>query len=247
MNLQHQASLPPNGDQFVYPRQQQQTIELISITSDEDQVSSRGGGASSVISEPQQQHQHQHQHNQHHQQQQQQQNIPYHAREHSQPFTYGSVAEAGSKGGNGTGMLKMQSGLSSPSLVRKQLGTVQHQKVPIRNDFEEMLRARREKVDNEKYSISDGQKSPSGRPSGTTSSYKVSGSGGFDFDDKWTTTTTTRPNGVTTTVKEVISTSNRDAPVRNVQVNGYALTGRYEPVKRSNTMDYNRTLSSDGG
>lgn len=40
------------------------------------------------------------------------QDIPYHARQHSQPFTYGSVP-------SGDTMLRAQPGLSSPSLVRK--------------------------------------------------------------------------------------------------------------------------------
>lgn len=41
------------------------------------------------------------------------QDIPYHARQHSQPFTYGSVPAGGDN------MLRAQPGLSSPSLVRK--------------------------------------------------------------------------------------------------------------------------------
>lgn len=41
------------------------------------------------------------------------QDIPYHARQHSQPFTYGSVPAGGDS------MLRAQPGLSSPSLVRK--------------------------------------------------------------------------------------------------------------------------------
>ncbi|XP_037026523.1 uncharacterized protein LOC119067561 isoform X2 [Bradysia coprophila] len=91
--------------------------------------------------------------------------IPYHAREDSRPFTYGNPTGV-QLSPNGTGMLKMQSGLSSPSLVRKTLGSSTtprgdtHKKTGVRNDFEEMLLQRREKVLNEKYSIGD--KTPNG-------------------------------------------------------------------------------------
>lgn len=92
--------------------------------------------------------------------------IPYHAREDSRPFTYGNPTGV-QLSPNGTGMLKMQSGLSSPSLVRKTLGGStaprggdSHKKTNVRNDFEEMLLQRREKVLNEKYSIGD--KTPNG-------------------------------------------------------------------------------------
>lgn len=103
-------------------------------------------------------------------------NIPYHAREDSRPFTYGNPAGvqlspngSNSGSGAGTGMLKMQSGLSSPSLVRKTLvrgtspastSSVGGRKANVRNDFEEMLMQRREKILNEKYSIGD--KTPNG-------------------------------------------------------------------------------------
>lgn len=81
--------------------------------------------------------------------------IPYHAREDSRPFSYGQVPQSPQNPPAGT-MLKMQSGLSSPSLVRKQLGhTTPVKKIEPRNDFEEMLRKRRDMVLNEKYSISD--------------------------------------------------------------------------------------------
>lgn len=83
--------------------------------------------------------------------------IPYHAREDSRPFSYGQVPQTAQNPPAGT-MLKMQSGLSSPSLVRKQLGhTTPIKKIEPRNDFEEMLRKRRDLVLNEKYSISDKQ------------------------------------------------------------------------------------------
>lgn len=110
-------------------------------------------------------------------------NIPYHAREDSQPFTYGNVPPVIPNGqildGNqDPRMIKTQSGLSSPSLVRKTLGSSQTlRKTPPRNDFEEMLRERREKVMNEKYSISD-------KPSNVD----------FDktFDRSWTNSATLR-------------------------------------------------------
>lgn len=172
------------------------------------------------------------------------QGIPYHAREYAQPFSYGDVAAAAAanaKGDNqskGTGMLKMQSGLSSPSLVRKQLGAPQHKNVPIRNDFEEMLRMRREKVDNEKYSISDG--------GAGGDNYKVNGAGGFTFEEKWSSEPKSpvlrSKSPGTVTFKQTVTTTT--SPVTQ-QTNGYVRT--YEPVKRSNTMDtYNRSLSSDG-
>ncbi|XP_059617150.1 uncharacterized protein LOC132262014 isoform X6 [Phlebotomus argentipes] len=135
MNLHSQS--------FTYP-QPQHTVELISVTSDEDG-----------------------------------ENIPYHAREDSRPFTYGNVSQQGPQSPPASVMLKMQSGLSSPSLVRKQLNQQGHRKTPIRNDFEEMLRERREKVSGEKYSISD--RTPNG---GTMRSYH---------------TTSTSPGGYTTT------------------------------------------------
>ncbi|XP_055683294.1 uncharacterized protein LOC129790094 isoform X8 [Lutzomyia longipalpis] len=135
MNLHSQS--------FAYP-QPQHTVELISVTSDEDS-----------------------------------ENIPYHAREDSRPFTYGNVQ--GPQSPPASVMLKMQSGLSSPSLVRKQLNQQGgHRKTPIRNDFEEMLRERREKISGEKYSIGD--RTPNG--SNTIRSYH---------------TTSTGPGGYTTT------------------------------------------------
>jgi hypothetical protein len=68
--------------------------------------------------------------------------IPYHAREHSKPFSYLPSTGADGK------MLKMQSGLSSPSMVRKALNhngnsviqttTTTVRKIP--SDFEERTR-----------------------------------------------------------------------------------------------------------
>lgn len=126
-------------------------------------------------------------------------NIPYHAREDSRPFTYGNPtgvqlspngSNSGSGGGGGTGMLKMQSGLSSPSLVRKTLvrgaspastSSVSGRKANVRNDFEEMLMQRREKILNEKYSIGD--KTPNGSAQYASSDAKwnsvISSSNGY--------------------------------------------------------------------
>ncbi|XP_055913636.1 tensin-1 isoform X3 [Eupeodes corollae] len=97
-------------------------------------------------------------------------NIPYHAREHSQPFTYGNLPSNGVHLNDVNDpdnlqkdprMIKAQSGLTSPMLVRKTFGggvssesTYNTLRKP---DFEEMLRERREKVMSEKYSISDKQ------------------------------------------------------------------------------------------
>lgn len=232
--VDHQQRQPQqsqhHGERVVYAEpQRQQTVELISVTSDEDQQgreSQRSSGG--------------------------EQGIPYHAREYAQPFSYGDVAAAaaanakgdnqgGGGAGKGTGMLKMQSGLSSPSLVRKQLGAPQHKNVPIRNDFEEMLRMRREKVDNEKYSISDG--------GAGGDNYKVNGAGGFTFEEKWSSepkSPVLRPKSPgTVTFKRTVTTTTSPVTQQHQQTNGYVRT--YEPVKRSNTMDtYNRSLSSDG-
>lgn len=111
--------------------------------------------------------------------------IPYHAREDSRPFTYGNPTGV-QLSPNGTGMLKMQSGLSSPSLVRKTLGSSTtprgdtHKKTNVRSDFEEMLLQRREKVLNEKYSIGD--KTPNG-------------SAGQYGETKWANFSATNNNG----------------------------------------------------
>lgn len=103
--------------------------------------------------------------------------IPYHAREDSRPFTYGDatgvqLSPTSQRKQPGTGMIKLQAGLSSPSLVRKHLGgnpanTQTQRKSPHcgRNDFEEMLLQRREKILNDKYSIGD--KTPNGNNSET--------------------------------------------------------------------------------
>lgn len=145
--------------------------------------------------------------------------IPYHAREDSRPFTYGNPTGV-QLSPNGTGMLKMQSGLSSPSLVRKTLGggpgnsQTQPKKVSIRNDFEEMLMQRREKVLNDKYSIGD--KTPNGGGASATT------------------------NG------QYTSESNKWSAISS-PTNGYH--HYHEPLKRSNTMDgsgFVRSYSTDG-
>ncbi|XP_031636537.1 uncharacterized protein LOC116349303 isoform X3 [Contarinia nasturtii] len=143
--------------------------------------------------------------------------IPYHAREDSRPFTYGdatgvqlsptSIRKATGTA-TGTGMIKLQSGLSSPSLVRKHLGSnatnppTTARKSPNngRNDFEEMLLQRREKILNDKYSIGD--KTPNGNSVSETNNLNASAT------NKWNTSSNT--------------------------LNGYQY---HEPLKRSNTMD----------
>lgn len=96
-------------------------------------------------------------------------NIPYHAREHSQPFSYGNIIPNGGAGQEpDPRMIKAQTGLTSPTLVRKafnnRLSSTSStsnlssnynnpstmRKTQIDSDFEDMLRERREK-----YSISD--------------------------------------------------------------------------------------------
>lgn len=134
---------------FLYP--QQARVETLSITSDTDDDATN--------------------------------TIPYHAREDSRPFTYGITPSSGS-GRNtpasappsGT-MLKHPSGLSSPSMVRKALGGgvggSYSEKAKPRNEFEEMLLERREKILNgDKYSIGDRT------PNGSSANY----------ESKWYTT-----------------------------------------------------------
>lgn len=115
--------------------------------------------------------------------------IPYHAREDSRPFTYGDatgVQLSPTSQRKGTGMLKLQAGLSSPSLVRKHLGSNANnqnaRKSPNtgRNDFEEMLLQRREKILNDKYSIGD--KTPNGNSVSDTNNLT---------NNKWNTSSNT--------------------------------------------------------
>lgn len=149
--------------------------------------------------------------------------IPYHAREDSRPFTYGNP-QGVQLSPNGTGMIKLQSGLSSPSLVRKTFGgagpgaghsaTAPRKNTNVRNDFEEMLLQRREKIMNEKYSIGD--KTPNGNSAASASANQQYPGGA----NKWNSSNTTATNGY----------------------------HYHEPLKRSNTMDggFGRSYSSDG-
>ena len=82
-------------------------------------------------------------------------NIPYHAREYSKPFTYGTVPILCEDS-----MIKINSGLSSPSMVRKAVtqnvgsatkSTNMSTKKCSTNDFEQMLHERQ----SEKYSFGD--------------------------------------------------------------------------------------------
>ncbi|XP_055526399.1 tensin-2 isoform X3 [Wyeomyia smithii] len=168
----------------------------------------------------------------------QQQQIPYHAREDSRPFTYGNIPLTGTpQNPPASTMLKMQSGLSSPSMVRKALGapTTTGRKsaggggsgsvlggggVGRNSEFEEMLRERREKVLSEKYTIGDQQQRGLG----------------FDTVDngRWA-------NSYQHTVKTTTTA------VTGADQNGYHHYP-HEPLKRSNTMDgsFGRQFSNDG-
>lgn len=118
----------------------------------------------------------------------QQSNIPYHAREDSRPFTYGNIpppnlTNSGRTTPSGT-MLKTQSGLSSPSMVRKVIIADKKSQQKPRNEFEDMLMERREKIMSEKYSIGD--KTPNGTPANN------------GYDSKWyhtSSTSTQQTNG----------------------------------------------------
>lgn len=142
--------------------------------------------------------------------------IPYHAREDSRPFTYGDPT--GVQLSPTGAMIKAQSGLSSPSLVRKHLGrspaasstdtldSATHKNANGRTDFEEMLMKRREQILSDKYSIGDSNGNIVNNNSVNSSA------------NKW----------------------NTSSPSINVQIeksenrNGYHYR---EPLKRSNTLD----------
>lgn len=154
--------------------------------------------------------------------------IPYHAREDSRPFTYGDPT--GVQLSPTGGMIKSQSGLSSPSLVRKHLGrntsstndvvdktSGTHKNANGRTDFEEMLMKRREKILNDKYSIGD-----------------------------------SNGNIVNNSVNTSANKWNTSSPSINVKIerndnnsNGYHQ--HREPLKRSNTLDgFGRENISNG-
>nr|XP_029710005.1 uncharacterized protein LOC109623099 isoform X6 [Aedes albopictus] len=203
MNLQQHQS-------FGYPRQARSTtgaLERFTSDDDDDHYGVGGGSGSKQI--------------------------PYHAREDSRPFTYGSIPLTGTpQNPPASTMLKMQSGLSSPSMVRKAIGgtpTSARKSTGMgggvgsaaaaglggrNSEFEEMLRERREKVFSEKYTIGDQS------PRGTDT-----------VDNRWNYSTTIR-----TTVEQQPGDHN---------TNGYLL---HEPLKRSNTMDgsFGRQFSHDG-
>lgn len=192
---------------FGYPRQARSTTGASErFTSDDDDDHYNGNGSK-------------------------QQQIPYHAREDSRPFTYGSIPLTGTpQNPPASTMLKMQSGLSSPSMVRKALGTPTSGRkstggggssgasygggIGRNSEFEEMLRERREKVFSEKYTIGDQS------PRGTDT-----------VDNRWNYSTTIR------TVEQ---------QQQGADTNGYPHPP--EPLKRSNTMDgsFGRQFSHDG-
>jgi hypothetical protein len=160
--------------------------------------------------------------------------IPYHAREDSRPFTYGNIPKSPTPGSlhqsqSADTMIRSGSGLSSPSMVRKALGTpTSVKKLSPRNDFEDMLRERREKVRNEKYSISD--KTPNGGILKTTYDIKTTYSG--------------NNNNNNSSYNKNLHSDTSDKWYNNSGItNGY-----HEPLKRSNTMDgsFGRSQSSDG-
>uniref|UniRef100_A0A182NRY4 Uncharacterized protein n=1 Tax=Anopheles dirus TaxID=7168 RepID=A0A182NRY4_9DIPT len=144
--------------------------------------------------------------------------IPYHAREDSRPFTYGNIPASGTpQHPPAATMIKMQSGLSSPSMVRKALGTPTAARKTAtlpRNDFEEMLRERREKVLSEKYTIGD--QSPGG---GMMVSDSINNNGAGD--GRWT-------------YQHTVKTVTTQGGAATAAPNGYPA---HEPLKRSNTMD----------
>lgn len=138
-------------------------------------------------------------------------NIPYHAREYSKPFTYGTIPSTV----DGK-MLKMQSGLSSPSMVRKALnqnGTTTTtitsvKKIPSR-EFEE--RAKYVRQSESKYTFGD--KTPENNLS-VFDNDKM-----FDYRNR--------------SGSEHLKYKDR---IENTDVES-ARDNFFEPLKRSNTMD----------
>lgn len=138
--------------------------------------------------------------------------IPYHAREHSKPFSYGNIPSTGADGK----MLKMQSGLSSPSMVRKALNqngtsvvqttTTSVRKIPS-HDFEERTKFGRQ-VES-KYTFGD--KTPE-------NSSNVFGDSDKMFDYR-------------TRIEKQKDGKNFSIETREVE------NTHFEPLRRSNTMD----------
>ncbi|XP_049277651.1 tensin-2 isoform X11 [Anopheles funestus] len=162
--------------------------------------------------------------------------IPYHAREDSRPFTYGNIPASGTpQHPPAATMIKMQSGLSSPSMVRKALGTPTATRKTAtlpRNDFEEMLRERREKVLSEKYTI--GEQSPGGIGG-------VGGGGGIMVSDTINNNNSGGDGRWTYQQHHTVKT----VTTQGATPNGYPA---HEPLKRSNTMDgsFGRQFSNEG-
>lgn len=136
-------------------------------------------------------------------------NIPYHAREYSKPFTYLTPSPQP----DGKAPFKMNTGLSSPSMVRKALNGTSGRKTPSQVDFVERTRTYGGRQYNEnKYTFGD--KTPENNLSVFDSDKQVfdynrnrsANNGSIDHSDVETTTTT-------------------------------KTTRHFEPLRRSNTMD----------
>lgn len=133
--------------------------------------------------------------------------IPYHAREYSKPFSYGIPSSGDGK------MLKMQSGLSSPSMVRKALNqngtTVTSVRKTPSHEFEE--RAKYGRHVERKYTFGD--KTPENNLS-VFDNDKL-----FDY----------RARSETLKYKDAASFSIENSDVESAH--------QFEPLRRSNTMD----------
>ncbi|CRK92081.1 CLUMA_CG005661, isoform B [Clunio marinus] len=142
-------------------------------------------------------------------------NIPYHAREYSKPFSYGIPGEGR--------MMKMQTGLSSPSMVRKALNVngTSGRKTPV-HEFEE--RAKYGRYVENKYTIGD--KTPENNLSVFDNNKE------FDY----------RNRSENQRYKDGASFSIENSDVESAHY--------FEPLRRSNTMDgsFGRSgYASDGG
>lgn len=134
-------------------------------------------------------------------------NIPYHAREYSKPFSYlPSTGDAK--------MLKMQSGLSSPSMVRKALNNgTSGRKTPSQVDFVERTRTYGGRQYNEsKYTFGD--KTPE-------SNLSVFDNDKLLYDYNSRNRSENSKNNYSIEHSDVESTTTR----------------HFEPLRRSNTMD----------